>query len=62
MSTPFAWLSLIGVIVFLVGGDVPVAIVFVLLTLIHVSEMIGRFGHYPVFLKLQGVFQLINGV
>jgi hypothetical protein len=39
-----------------------VAIVFVLLTLIYVSEMIGRFGHSPMFLKLQGVFQLINGV
>jgi succinate-acetate transporter protein len=50
------------VIAFLVGGDVPVAIVFILLTLIYVSEVIGRFGHSPMFLKLQGVFQLINGV
>lgn len=49
-------------IAFLLGGDVPVAIVFVLLTLIYVSEMIGRFAHLPSFLKLQGAFQLINGI
>ncbi len=49
MSIAFAWLSLIGVIAFLVGGDVPVAIVFVLITLIYVSEMIGRCGHSRYF-------------
>jgi hypothetical protein len=54
-------LSLIGVVAFLIGGDVPVAIVFVLLTLIYVAEMIGRFGHSRAFLKLQGVLQLVNG-
>lgn len=62
MTIAFAWLSLVGVIAFLLGGDVPVAIVFVLLTLIYVSEMIGRFARLPSFLKLQGVFQLINGI
>jgi hypothetical protein len=62
MTIPFAWLSLIGVIAFLLGGDVPVAIVFMLLLLIYVCEMVGRFGHSPRFLKLQGVLQLINGV
>jgi hypothetical protein len=62
MTIPYAWLSLIGVISFLLGGDVPVAIVFMLLTLIYICEMIGRFGHSPMFLKLQGVFQLVNGV
>lgn len=62
MSIAFAWLSLIGVVSFLIGGDIPVAIVFVFLTLIYVAEIIGRFGHSHPFLKLQGVLQLINGV
>jgi len=38
-----------------------VAIVFVLLTLIYVAEMIGRFA-LTRFLKLQVVLQLVNGV
>jgi len=62
MSIAYAWLSIIGVISFFAAGDVPVAIVFILLALIYLSELVGRFSNAPAFLKLQNVWQLLNGI
>ena len=39
-----------------------VAIVFILLALIYLSELVGRFSNAAAFLKLQNVWQLFNGI
>ncbi len=62
MTIAYAWLSIIGVIVFLIAADIPVAIVFILLALIYLSELGGRFFNWQLGLKLQGVWQLLNGI
>ena len=62
MSIAFAWLSIIGVIVFLKASDIPVAIVFALLALAYLSELIGRFAGSAAFLKLQSGLQLLNAL
>ena len=38
------------------------AIVFILLALIYLSEVVGRFSNAAAFLKLQNVWQLLNGI
>lgn len=62
MSIAYSWLSIVGVIVFLLRGDIPVAIVFILLALIYLSELLGRFANSLGFLKLQGLFQFLNAI
>lgn len=62
MSSAYAWLSVIGIISFLPAGDTPVAIVFMLLALIYLSELVGRFFNSPTFVTLQNGWQVLNGI
>lgn len=67
--SPDAWvavvffiLSVLGVVVFIGASDIPVAIVFIGLSLIYLTEFPARFGWVPGLLRLVGVWQLLTGI
>lgn len=67
MAIAFALVSILGIIVFLGANDVPVAIVFIGLTLIYLTEIPTRLGFFPEngYLtggQLVGVWQLLTGI
>jgi hypothetical protein len=67
MAVAFFLLSLLGVIIFFAAGDVPVAIVFIGLSLIYLTEAPTRFGVFPESApitggRLVGVWQLLTGI
>lgn len=63
MAIPFLLISILGVIVFAWAKDWGVVILFVLLSLIYLSEALVRFGvHVPLGVRLVGLWQFINGI
>jgi hypothetical protein len=62
MAIAFSLLSILGIIVFFAAGDVPVAIVFIGLSLIYLTEIPTRFGVFPGGGRLVAVWQLLAGV
>jgi len=62
MSITFFLLSLLGVIVFIAAGDVPVAIVFIGLALIYLTAIPTHFGLFPGGVRLTGVWRLLTGI
>jgi hypothetical protein len=63
MAIPFAALSILGVIVFAAAKDWGVTILFILLTLIYLSEALVRFGiPVPLGARLVALWQFINGI
>ncbi len=62
MAIAFLALSILGVIVFVIASDIPVAIVFIGLSLIYLTEIFTRFGLYPGGGRLVGVWQLLTGI
>src|SRR5579884_448566 len=67
MAIAFFLLSLLGVVVFFAANDVPVAIVFIGLSLIYLTEVPTRFGVFPDSGSLTGgrlvaVWQLLTGI
>jgi hypothetical protein len=62
MAIAFLILSLLGVFVFWVAGDIPVAIVFIGLSLIYLSEIFARFMSSPEAAKLVGLWQALTGI
>ncbi len=62
MAIAFFLLSLLGVVIFFAAGDVPVAIVFIGLSLIYLTEAPFRFGVFPMGGRLVGLWQLLTGV
>jgi hypothetical protein len=63
MAIPFLLLSILGVIVFAYAKDWAVVILFVLLSLIYLSEALVRFGiTVPLGARLVAVWQFINGI
>ena len=62
MAIAFFLLSLLGLIVFIGAGDIPVAIVFLGLTLIYLTEAPTRFGVFPAGVKLGALWQVLTGV
>lgn len=63
MAIAFFFLSLLGVIVFFAANDVPVAIVFIGLSLIYLTESPTRFGLLPAFgVRLVGLWQILTGI
>lgn len=62
MAITFFLLSLLGVIVFFAAGDIPVAIVFIGLTLIYLTESPTRFGIFPGGGRLVAIWQLLTGI
>ena len=62
MAIAFFFLSLLGVIIFFAAGDVPVAIVFIGLSLIYLTEVPFRFGVLPMGGRLVGLWQILTGI
>jgi hypothetical protein len=62
MAVAFLWLSITGAYVFSQVPDVPVAIVFVVLAFIYLSEAIARFAGSPRWERITAAFQVTNGV
>jgi len=62
MAMAFFLLSILGVIVFALAGDIPVMIVFIGLSLIYLTEAPTRFGVFPAGARLVGVWQLLTGI
>lgn len=68
MAIAFAILSILGIVVFITptgtpsANDIPVAIVFIGLTLIYLTEILTRFGILSWGGKLVGIWQLLTGI
>jgi len=62
MAIAFALLSILGVIVFAGAHDAPVAILFIGLTLIYLTEIPGRFLGSAGLARLTGLWQLLTGI
>ena len=62
MAIAFFLLSVLGVIVFIAAGDIPVAIVFIGLSLIYLTESPTRFGVFPGGGRLVAVWQVLTGI
>jgi hypothetical protein len=62
MAITYSLLSILGVIVFFAAHDVPVAIVFIGLSLIYLTEIPTRFGVLPGGGRLVGLWQFLTGI
>jgi hypothetical protein len=62
MAIAFFLISVLGVIIFVSANDIPVAIVFIGLTLIYLTESPTRFGLFPKGAMLVAIFQLLTGI
>ena len=62
MAIAFFLLSLLGVFIFFIAGDIPVAIVFIGLSLIYLTEAPARFGVLPMGARLVGLWQILTGI
>lgn len=62
MAIAFLILSILGVVVFIGASDIPVAIVFIGLSLIYLTESPTRFGFLPGGARLVGVWQVLTGL
>ncbi len=63
MAIAFFLISILGVIVFIIAGDIPVVLVFVGLSLIYLTEAPTRFGMLGSFgVRLVGIWQLLTGI
>jgi hypothetical protein len=62
MAIPFTFISLLGVLVFALAGDIPVAILFVGLTLIYLVEIPTRFGAFARGARVVGLVQFVTGI
>jgi hypothetical protein len=62
MAIAFFLLSVLGVVVFIAAGDVPVVIVFIGLSLIYLTEAPTRFGLLAAGARLVGLWQVLTGI
>ena len=62
MAIAFFILSVLGVVIFVGAKDIPVAIVFIGLSLIYLTEAPTRFGVLPGGAKLVAIWQLLTGI
>jgi len=62
MAIAFLILSLLGVYVFFSANDVPVAIVFIGLCLIYLTEIPARFLKSAAVARIVGLWQFITGI
>jgi hypothetical protein len=61
MAVGFLWISIIGAVVFGLGHDIPVMILFILLVLVYINDIPASLFHSPVWGKGKALFQLITG-
>jgi len=62
MAIAFFLLSVLGVVVFIAVSDIYVAIVFIGLSLIYLTEVPTRFGVLPMGARLVGLWQVLTGL
>ena len=62
MAIPITFLSILGMIVFMGAGDVPVGILFIGLTLIYLTEIPTRFTGSALGARLIGLWQVLTGL
>lgn len=62
MAIAYFILSVLGVVIFFAANDIPVAIVFIGLSLIYLTESPFRFGVLPFGGRLVGIWQLLTGI
>ena len=61
MAVGFLWISIIGAVVFGLGHDIPVMILFILLAIIYLNDIPASLFHSPVWGRGKALFQLITG-
>lgn len=62
MAIAFLILSILGVVVFIMDNDIPVAIVFIGLSLIYLFEIPSRFLKSAVAGRFVGLWQVLTGI
>lgn len=62
MAIAFLILSILGVVVFILANDIPVAIVFIGLSLIYLTEIPARFLHSAGAARIVGLWQFLTGL
>lgn len=62
MAIAFLILSILGVVVFIMVNDIPVAIVFIGLSLIYLSEIPARFLKSATAARFVGLWQVLTGI
>ena len=61
MVVGFLWISIIGALVFGLGHDIPVMILFILLALVYISDIPASLIHSPSWGRTKAFFQLVTG-
>lgn len=62
MAIAFLILSILGVVIFIMDNDIPVAIVFIGLSLIYLSEIPSRFLKSAIAARFVGLWQVLTGI
>ncbi len=62
MAIAFLILSVLGVVVFVLDNDIPVAIVFIGLSLIYLSEIFARFLFSSLAARFVALWQVLTGI
>ena len=62
MAVAFALISILGMLVFFQAGDAPVGILFVILSLIYLTEIPTRLGGWTSGSRLVGLWQFLGGI
>jgi hypothetical protein len=62
MAIAFLIISVLGVVIFLDANDIPVAIVFIGLSLIYLTEAPTRFFALPFGTRIVGLWQVLTGI
>lgn len=62
MAIAFVIISILGAVVFIADNDIPVAIVFIGLSLIYLSEIPARFLKLAVAARLVALWQVLTGI
>jgi hypothetical protein len=62
MAIAFLALSILGILVFWKAGDIPVAIVFIGLALVYLTEIPTRFMTLALGARIIGLWQVLTGI
>ncbi|MEM0139499.1 MAG: hypothetical protein QXZ44_02670 [Ferroplasma sp.] len=62
MAVGFLWISITGAVVFGIGNDIPVMILFILLAFVYINDIPASLIHSRAWEKGKALFQLITGV
>ncbi len=62
MAIAFLLISLLGMLVFFQAGDVPVGILFIILTLIYLSEIPTRLAGWKNGARVVGLWQFVGAI